>query len=235
MKPSQLALLSLGGVVFGTVIAATVVARVTGWGGSVGPDPGEMVEVSPDLSGFNSIQINGMWSVTLTRGDEWQVDLSYPENYADDIDAFVRGERLTLDATRPRSLFGGSDARFAAEIVMPALEELDVASGGRLTLSGFVGDRLTIDVTGATQLIGEDGRYTELDLSVAGASDIQLDGFVFTNADVDLAGASNLTLTMDGGELAGSLAGAGRIQYFGTVSREAVEVDGFGRVGPAEL
>ena len=33
----------------------------------------------------------------------------------------------------------------------------------------------------------------------------------------------------------GGLAGAGKIEYFGTVSREAVDVAGFGSVGPAEL
>ena len=117
---------------------------------------------------------------------------------------------------------------------MPALVELEVAGSSRVTLSGFEGELLTIDAAGATQITGEDGRYGELELSVAGANDIQLAGFVFTDADVDLAGASSLTLTMDGGELTGGLAGAGKVEYFGTVSREAIDVAGFGSVGPGE-
>lgn len=235
MKTSKIALLSLGGIVLGTVVVAAVVTRVVvGWGGQVGDDPGELTTASRDLTGFSSIEINGAWSVEVTQGDGWQVDLSYPENQLPAIDVSVNGERLILNGTRPESLFGGPDMQFSAAIVMPALEELDVSGSGRVWLSGFEGARLEIDVAGATRIIGEDGRYRALELSVAGASDIQFAEFVFTDANVDLAGASNLALTMDGGELTGSLAGAGRIEYAGTVSREAVDVAGFGWVGRAD-
>ena len=235
MKTSTIVLLSLGGIVLGTVVVTAVVTRVVvGWGGQVGDDPGELTTASRDLAGFSSIEINGAWNVEVTQGDEWQVDLSYPENHPTDIEVSVNGERLNLNSTRPESLFGGPDMQFSAEIVMPALEELEVSGSGRVWLSGFEGARLEIDVTGATRIIGEDGRYRTLELSVAGASDIQFTEFVFTDANVDLAGASNLALTMDGGELIGSLAGAGRIEYSGTVSREAVDVAGFGWVGRAD-
>ena len=104
-----------------------------------------------------------------------------------------------------------------------------------LTLSGFEGERLLIDVAGATRIAGNDGRYDELDLSLAGAGDVELDGFVFIDAHVNLAGASSLRLTMDGGALTGAVAGASAIRYFGTVSRQAVDVAGFSIVEPAEL
>lgn len=240
MKTSKIALLSLGGVVAGAIVVAAVVARVAiGWDGQaraqIDIDPGETTTASRDLSGFNRIEINGSWSVAVTRGDEWQVELSYPENYVGEIDVSVRGERLSMDGAGMRSFFGRSNARFSADIVMPALVELEAAGSSRVTLTGFEGEQLTIDAAGANQITGEDGRYGELELSVAGANDIQLAGFAFTDADVELAGASNLTLTMDGGELTGGLAGAGKIEYFGTVSREDIDVAGFGSVGPAEL
>ena len=50
---------------------------------------------------------------------------------------------------------------------------------------------------------------------------------------IKVAGATNVALTMHGGELTGGLAGAGRIEYSGTVAREAVDIAGFGWVGPA--
>ena len=239
MKPSTIALLSVGGIFVGAIVAAAVVTRVSvGWvGQAVGqdrPDPGEMTTVNRDLSGFDSIEINGTWNVVVSQGDEWQVELSYPENYLEEFEVSVDGDHLSLDGAESRSFFGRSSAQFAAHIVMPALVELEVAGSSRVTLSGFEGEQLSIDAAGATQITGEDGRYGELELSVAGANDIQLAGFVFTDADVDLAGASSLTLTMDGGELTGGLAGAGKVEYFGTVSREAIDVAGFGSVGPGE-
>ena len=239
MKASKIVLLSLGGIVVGTIVVAAVVARVTlGWvGQAVGqdrPEPGDMTTVSRDLSGFDRIEVNGSWRIDVSRGDQWQVELSYPENYEGEFEVSVNGERLSLDGAEPRSFFGRSNAQFAADIVMPELVELEVAGSSRVTLSGLEGEQLTIDAAGATQITGEDGRYGELELSVAGANDIQLAGFVFTDADVDLAGASSLTLTMDGGELTGGLAGAGKVEYFGTVSREDIDVAGFGSVGPGE-
>ena len=240
MKSSKIALLSLGGIVVAAIVVTAVAGRIALSRGGVarvqiGPDPGEMTTVSHDLRGFNAIEIMGAWTVTVTQGDDWRVDLSSDENFVSAAEVSVRGERLSLNGAQTGSFFGRSDAQFLAEVVMPELEELDAAGGMRVTLSGFEGERLSIDVAGATELTGADGRYAELDLSMAGASNVQLAGFVFTDANVELAGASNLELTMDGGELTGTLAGAGRIQYFGTVSREAVDVAGFGSIGPAEL
>ena len=243
MKPSGIALLSLGSIVAGAIVVTAIATRValgTGGqagghaGGQAGRDLGESTTTRHDLSGFNGIEIEGSWTVNVTRGDEWRVELTYPENEMSDIDISVRHKRLSLGGARPGSLFGRSDARLTANIVMPALATLKAAGENRLTLSGFEGDRLAIEAAGVTDMTGEDCRYVELDLSLAGAGNAQLEGIVVTDADVEVAGATNLSLTIDGGELTGALAGVGRIEYFGTVSREAVEVAGFGWVGPAE-
>ena len=88
----------------------------------------------------------------------------------------------------------------------------------------------SIDIQGATRLEGRDGRYDDLEPSVAGASEIDLRGIAVTDADLHFAGASNITLTMDGGALSGSMAGAGRIAYYGPVATETVHVAGAARV-----
>ena len=69
-----------------------------------------------------------------------------------------------------------------------------------------------------------------MDLEVAGASEVDLRGIVVTDAEVDLAGASEVTLNMDGGVLAGSMAGAGGIDYYGTVAEQRVRIAGVARV-----
>lgn len=240
MKTSKIALLSLGGILLAAIVVIVAVARITlGWSEqprpSVAIEPGETTTTSRELSGFSRIEINGNWTVAVTRGDDWQVELTIPENYEDVVDVSVSGDRLNLGVEEPRFIFGGSDAHFEAEIVAPVLVELDVAGSSDVTLSGFEGDELRIDAAGATRITGENGRYDELDLDVSGASDIRFAGITFTDANVDLAGAANLVLTMDGGELTGGLAGAGKVEYYGTVSRESVDIAGFGSVGPAEL
>ena len=235
MKQSQMAILSVVGVVAGTIIVAAVGGRIAlSRMDSEELDPGERVSRNPDLTGFSEIEIDGRWRVTVTRGEEWRVALSYPENVEGEVEAYVQGERLRLRRTAPGFWFGGPNWVTTADIVMPALEELALSGNGRLELSGFEGDRLDIDLAGAVQLEGRDGRYRELDLSVAGAGEIDLHGIAVTEAQVDLAGAADVTLTMNGGELSGSMTGAGQLRYYGSVSREAVDVAGVGRVRRVE-
>lgn len=193
---------------------------------------GEQITRTFDVADFQSVDIEGLWQVDLTQGDEWRVEVSHSEDLEDDVNVYVRGDRLVL--TRRSS--GGwrwwrrTETRLSAEIVMPELSELELAGANQLDLSGFSGDRLKLEVAGANQVEGRDGRYDNLDLSVAGASEIDLGGIVVTDAKVDLAGASKVTLSMNGGVLAGTMAGAGAIGYYGTVAEERVRIAGVGRV-----
>ena len=192
---------------------------------------GDQITTTLDVADFKSVDIEGRWQIELTQGGEWQVEVSHSEYLEDDVNVYVRGDRLVLS----RRSSGGwwwrrTETRLKAEIVMPELTELELAGANQLDLSGFAGDRLRLEVAGANQVEGHDGRYDNLDLSVAGASEIDLGGIVVTDAKVDLPGASKVTLSMNGGILAGTMAGAGTIGYYGTVAEERVRIAGVGRV-----
>lgn len=113
---------------------------------------------------------------------------------------------------------------------MPELAEVEMAGASQVSLSGFEGDLLVLEIAGANQLEGREGRYDNLDLTAAGANEIDLSGVVVTDAQIDVAGASEVTLRMDGGVLEGSVAGAGGIDYYGTVAEEQINVAGVSRV-----
>ena len=229
MKPSHVALFSMGGAIAGIIVVTAVAGRV-----ALSRSDFELVEVarvaeSAELTGFREIEVAGGLSVNLTRGDEWKVEVSDPENPENPIRIQVIGDRLRLGERSFR--LGREDGRsFSVDIVMPELEELDLRGNTRVAIAGFRGDRLEIDVAGAVRIEGRDGQYEELELSVAGASAIDLRGVSVTNAEVDLKGASDVTLTMNGGVLSGFSAGAGSLRYFGSVSRESVSVAGVTRV-----
>ena len=233
MKQSQIAVLAACGIVAGFIIVAAIGARIALSQVDMGmsADP---ISASRDLTGFSAIEVNGNWQVNVTRGDEWQVELSYPDNRKGDIKVAVRGNRLELKRRTWFWFRGEHDPRFTAGIVMPELEKLELAGTGQLDVSGFQGRQLEIDIKGNVRLEGRESRYDALDLSVAGASEIDLRGVVVTNAEVNLAGTSDLTLAMGGGELSGSMAGAGRIRYYGSVSVEDVDISGMGRLNRVE-
>ena len=233
MKKSQIAVLSACGVVTGFIIVAAAVARITFPQVDMST-PGDPTSKSLDLTGFSGIEVEGNWRVNVTQGDTWQVELSYPDNRKDDIKVEVRGNRLRLNRRTWFWFWGEDDPLFTAVIVMPELKKLGLAGTGQVDLSGFQGRRLEVDIKGKVQVKGREGRYDELNLSVAGASEIDLRRVVVTNAAVYLRGASDLTLAMGGGELSGSMVGAGRIRYYGPVSIEDVDITGIGRLNHVE-
>ena len=236
MKASQKALLSTAGVLAGIVVVTAVAGRVALSRSHVAVAEGDPVSGVLELDGFREVEVAGAWRVTLTRGDEWRVELPHAGETAGRVRARVLGERLRLArATFVREGWGfafgevdGSPRR--VDIVMPELAALELNGGSRVSLSGFRGDRLDIDVAGAVRLEGRDGRYGALELYAAGASDIDLRGITVTDAEVDLNGASNVVLTLDGGVLSGSSAGAGSLVYYGPVSEERIEVAGITRI-----
>ena len=233
MKRSQIALLSVGGILAGIVIVSVVSARIALSHGGTEFLDSEAIAGGAGLRGFDGIEVAGRWQVKVSRGDDWRVDLSYPEDLEDRIKVRLRGDRLWLEF-KSGAPWNESGLPVSADIVMPELEVVEVRGAAMVEVSGFRGRRLEIDIAGAARLEGRDGRYDELELSVAGASDIDLRGIAVTDADIDLAGASNITLTMDGGALSGSMAGAGSIEYYGSVSRESVHVAGAARVERAQ-
>ena len=233
MKRSQVALLSVGGILAGIVIATVVSARIAMTYGVFTPGETDAVARAAEIRGVNEVEVDGTWRVNLSRGDHWRMDLSYPEGFRDRVGVQVVGDRLRL-GSQSDSWLDEPDLRPIADIVMPELEELKVRGSAQLDLSGFKGRRLDIDVAGTAQLTGSDGRYEELELSVAGASDIDLSGVAVTDAEIDLAGASKVTLTMSGGTLSGFIAGAGSVEYYGWVSEKTVQIAGFARVEHVE-
>ncbi len=241
MRNSQIVIVSALGFLTLLMIVMAGIGRVAlsqSDSGATRPEASSAVVVGDeitktfDLRNFQSINVQGLWQVSLTQGDVWQVEVSHSEDLEDDVNVYVRGDRLVLNRTSS----GGwrwwrrTGTRLRAEIVMPELSELDLAGANQIDFSGFGGGRLKVEVAGANQVEGRDGRYDELDLSVAGASEIDLRTIVVTDAQVDLAGASDVILSMNGGILAGSMAGAGAIGYYGTVAEERVRIAGIGRV-----
>ena len=229
MKPSHKALLSMGGVLAAVIVLTAVAGRVALSRAPFAVVDGSRFTESADLGGFTEVEIAGGWRVNLTRGDGWKVRLSRSGEREKPVRMHVLGNRLYLGRGM-HHWWREDDAPGSVDIVMPALEELALRGGVKMTFAGFRGGRLAIDVAGAVRLEGRDGGYEELDLAVAGASAIDLRGVPVHDAEVDLKGASDVVLAMTGGILSGSAAGAVRIRYHGSVAGEQVAVAGITRV-----
>ena len=236
MRPSQKVLLSIGAVLAVVVVATAVAGRVALSRSNAVLFEGDRISGNSELRGFDEVEVAGAWWVNLSRGEDWKVELPRAADRGKRIRVHLAGGRLRLGrATFVQDgwTFGWgreNGAPTRVDIVMPGLAALELKGDSRVALSGFRGERLEIDAAGAVRLEGDDARYEELELSVAGASEIDLRGVEVTDARVELVGASDVVLTMNGGVLAGSMAGAGMLRYYGSVSEERVSTAGIARI-----
>jgi len=242
MRKSQIAVLSAIAAFALVIVAAIVAARIIVAQIGTGEYADEprvtrsdaAASSSPDLMGFDRIDARGTWEIDLVQGASWDVELEYPENLEEKMRVSVVGDRLILDYDRPGwSWWRDRDDGVAARITMPALESVDLSGAAQLDIAGFNGEELEIRVSGAAEIDGRNSRYVALDLTVSGAGDVNLGDAVFTDAHIVVSGAGDILLNLDGGVLSGTISGAGKVRYRGSVREQSIVASGFSTVEAA--
>lgn len=108
MRKSQLVIVSAVGFVTLLMIVMAVIGRValsqsdtgtTRMAVSSAVAVGEQITTTFDVADFKRVDIEGLWQVSLTQGGEWHVEVSHAEGLEDDVNVYVRGDRLKLEIT----------------------------------------------------------------------------------------------------------------------------------------
>ncbi len=201
---------------------------ITDWGYVSGtkvagtPTSDGRVVVPPQTHEFRKITLIGHWHMELTQGQDRQMEIACPTSCSPWLRWEIKEGQLELEFDPPDLA-----SSFAiASITLAELEQLDLRGHNRVRLQSFQGDRLTLVTEGNNQIEGVSGSYTTLNLSTTGMNHINLNNTRFQDADVRIQGLNHVTLLMDGGLLSGSMAGAGTLDYVGSVSAETVRIAG---------
>jgi hypothetical protein len=232
MNRSHTVLLSAVAIVIFAALAIAVWVRVDAPPRATLPASfsGQRATRNYEAADFSRVNVRGQWQVALVRGEAWSVQLDYPIELEPYVDANVQGDELVIAlAEQPGwwSDFGRrGDFRTTARVVMPTLDELELAGASKLEMSGFAGNVLELGASGASTITATECRYDELDLDLAGAGNTDLSGLTATDARVSIVGAHSVTLRMAGGTLSGSMAGASSLKYHGSVASENVRTAG---------
>jgi hypothetical protein len=235
MKRSHFAVLSALGALVSILLLGSVWMRFGRH--DVAPPPalsGQRITRAYDFADFTRVGAQGVWQVTLARGDAWTAELSYPAELEQYLKVGVEDHQLMLRYSLERGWWRNVGRRgeqgMAARVTMPALDHVDLSGTASLVFSGFEGAELDISTTGATKIDGTDSRYERVDLDMSGAGEADLRGVATTSVKIDLSGASKVVLRMAGGRLEGDVSGATSLEYFGTVSSLDVDTSGIASV-----
>jgi hypothetical protein len=144
---------------------------------------------------FDSIDLEGLFDVTVEQGDEYAIEADGSNEDMRRYRIFTSGETLVIDYEDDRHGFwrrrGFEDHQIELSITMPRLRQIEASGGGKLRFRGFEEDEMSVKLTGAVQgNAGVDVRNLEIDLN--GASSLDLAG-TGSFLDADVTGASTLS------------------------------------------
>jgi hypothetical protein len=187
---------------------------------------GNMATEQRGVSDFDAIDVGGVFQVDVVLGKEYSVEIEADDNLLPLIETDVRGSTLHIDLDKKVSTQNGLIVRITA----PNIERIDVSGASKVTASGFSGDTLTIDCSGASR-VKLAGETALLKVDVSGASNVDAEALKAVNATVDASGASRVDVSVSG-ELTSEASGASRISYSGQPSNVIKNKSGAGSITP---
>ena len=238
MKTSNKILVIVAAVVAAAVVASVLASRImvdravemsgVEKRAESSVERGDYVSKEYSATDFRRLRFTGGWKAELRQGEEYAVILRFPENYRSYLSVKTQGRLLDIDFDHSINMGG---RHLEAEIVMPELTEVESLGGIDLQILGFSGDELSLTVKGGSNIRGDGGAYERIALNLQGGSNVDLLDLPAENVRVDATGAANVKVRMSGGDLTGSISGAGAIKYTGTVRRQDVTTSGVTSVG----
>jgi len=147
------------------------------------------------LTDFDELEIKGIFDVSISRGDEFAVELIGSESDKEKYKIYRLGRTLVIDYERISKDFDWDvpmihEDEIRINITMPALEKIEAEGYGKIEFENFESDNIDIDLRGPVKLRG-DINTRDLVINLTGKSEADLSGHA-TNLDAELQFASKL-------------------------------------------
>ena len=172
-----------------------------------------------DYAGFTEIAVPSVFSVTVSQGATYSVDVVVDSEATDRVTLNRSGSVLTIDLAPGN----GSIDVLEAYVVMPALERISLSGVVNAVLIGFDQPQMTVEVGGVSRLRGLSMRLDTLQAEVSGVSMLDFtDTRPLASANIEMSGITQARLNMDiGAVLTGSVStgqgtGTSLLYYYGT-------------------
>ncbi len=187
-----------------------------------------------NLKDFTAIEANGQFDIEIQQGPQYSITAKGPSTPFNRAKIYTSGNTLILDYNKEGSWYKGFEKsnRIGVTITVPQLDGIELTGTTKVYLRSFSADKMTIDLSGASNLEGdleaEDiimelngaanatlrGKAVELKADMVGASSLNADEMIVETVSVDVGGASkayvygNVDLSLEASD-------ASRIYYSG--------------------
>jgi hypothetical protein len=175
---------------------------------------GNIIDQDLKVTDFNSVNVQGPFSLEILQDKSFKVTLSTDENLIKRVQVSLERKLLKVRIEAPATFFPTS---LMIKITMPAISSLNLSAGVKANISGFnYMSNFTLFLSDGSVLNGDLGTINA-DFNLSKASKVDLTGsavmldldclsgskfgsadFVITRADVNLKGSSEATLNVNG-------------------------------------
>lgn len=174
-------------------------------------------EARRDLQDFDAVVFALPGTLTLQRGDSYEVVIDASDEDMGRIESEVRGSELVLRwSDGPFKLFNRGDRRVRVRVTLPELRALEVAGSGDVEGGTWLSESMEVSVSGSGGARFDELATEELNLEVAGSGSIDVARVDSALARIEIRGSGDITLA-------------------GAADRQEIEVMGSGDVSAAEL
>lgn len=178
----------------------------------VDEDRGPVTTRSFSISGFDAVDISGVYDVEITVGDDYSIRLEGPEREMEYARVERDGDTLELgQIDKPRGW--RNQKGINAYITLPSLKALDVSGVAEVDVDGVVANVFDLDVTGVAD-VEISGSCTELNADITGVSDVNAKGLECESGDVDMSGVGELSVYTSS-RIQADISGVGEVVVYG--------------------
>lgn len=192
-------------------------------------EPGDGFTNFEDLSDYNSLDIDGLYEIVITKGDEYSISLSGDKEILELTEVEKNGSTLSISQQGFQMNGRIVDPRVKIVVTMPTLEAIKLEGITKAYLDGFEGEHLDVDLSGSSRsefninynevalnMSGDSkleltGEANLLEADLSGASRLLAEDFIVKDATVDASGISSATVNVSN-SLNENTSGASKIQ-----------------------
>jgi hypothetical protein len=198
-----------------------------------------------DVDDFTAVAFGVAGELILVQGSTFSVVLEGDEDFLEEIETTVRGNRLII---RHDSWFSFGNKKVTAYVTMPEVEGLSVSGSGKMIAEGSIrAEDLDMNVSGSGRIELMDLNAESIECSISGSGTIELKGkaedgelsisgsgdyygqsFPLSTLDVSISGSGTCRTTVED-DLTARVSGSGDVYYSGSPRVDA-RVSGSGKV-----
>lgn len=214
---------ALAALMIATLACSTISINVNSVTGS-----GNVISETRDVSGFDSVALEGSGKVTISVGEGESVTVEADDNIVPLIQTRVENDTLVISTKNNTNITTRNTVR--VNISMKSLKAIYLKGSGEINASGVAGGNVEIQLPGSGN-ITVNGTADSLKISLPGSGNVTCDGLKAKSATISLNGSGNITAYASE-SLDATLNGSGTIRYSGSPTQVNKSINGSGTINP---